>query len=215
MDYNATRPRTFVQSFIAIRYIKYHIPHYMHLCYWCFLDPGLPLGAPTRSTSGGFKISKTLRAFVASTWYPSPSRFPGSSRWASAQSLSTPHPSRGCLLVSAFLPPRGPVFPHPLQNLRNRTHSSAGRPGVSEFGPSLPQVVRESPNWAGAAPILAVVFAGTPRMPAQKLPHSCACVATNRSLQRPQPSCFPPDDPGARGCGAPGLCPDVVGHPWG
>jgi hypothetical protein len=158
MDYNSTRPRTFVQCFIAIRYLKYHIPHYMHLCYWYVLDPGLPLGAPTSSTSCGFKISKTLRAFVASTWYPSPSRFPGSSRWASAQSLSTPHPSRGCLLVSAFLPPRGPVFSHPVQNLRNRTHSSAGRPAVSEFGPSLPQVVRESPNWAGATPILAVVI---------------------------------------------------------
>jgi hypothetical protein len=85
-DYNATPPRTFAQSFIAIRYLKHHILHDMHLCYWYFLGPGLSLGAPTIRRPGGFKTSNVagLRGeHVASI----PSRFPGSSRWAPAQSL--------------------------------------------------------------------------------------------------------------------------------
>ena len=149
MDYNATRPRTFVQCFIAIRYLKHHIPHYMHLCYWYFLDPGLPLGAPTSSTSCGFKISKTegLRGEHVVSIPQSLSRefplgfrpvfvntasfawLPPSLRVSASAGASLPSP--------ATEPPQSdPFFRGASGSLRIRTQSSAGRPGVSKLGRS-------------------------------------------------------------------------------
>ena len=149
IDYNATPPRTFVQSFIAIRYLKHHILLYASMLLVC-LRPGASTWCPDQFDVLWFQNIQDIEGLrgehVVSIPQSLSREFPLGFRpvFVNTASFAWLPPSlrvsasAGASLPSpATEPPQSdPFFRGASGSLRIRTQSSAGRPGVSKLGRS-------------------------------------------------------------------------------